>query len=128
MRQEFLRVFKALAVEHRLRILELLMDGEKCACKLQAELKLSQPTFSHHMKILCDSGLVRCFRVGKWYHYEINAKGCDYGKALLDTLAEGDGTAAGAGIAKAVLRVTKLRRKLGAIPKNAIDLRTYKVS
>ena len=126
--REYLRVFKALAVEHRLRILELLMDGEKCACKLQAELKLSQPTFSHHMKILCDSGLVRCFRVGKWYHYEINAKGCDYGKQLLDDLAQGDGTASVANIARAIVQVSRLRRKMGKLPENAIDLRSYRVS
>ena len=64
-------VFKALSDENRIRILKLLRNGEKCACKLLEELNISQPTLSHHMKILCDSGLVTGRREGKWTHYTI---------------------------------------------------------
>ena len=64
-------VFKALSDENRIRILKLLRGGEKCACKLLEELSISQPTLSHHMKILCDSGLVTGRREGKWMHYSI---------------------------------------------------------
>lgn len=64
-------VFKALSDENRIRILKLLRNGEKCACKLLEELNISQPTLSHHMKILCDSGLVTGRREGKWTHYAI---------------------------------------------------------
>ena len=45
-------VFKALCDENRIRILKLLTGGEKCACKLLDELSVTQPTLSHHMKIL----------------------------------------------------------------------------
>ena len=43
------KVFKAFCDENRLRILELLRSGEKCACKLLEELHISQSTLSHHM-------------------------------------------------------------------------------
>ena len=51
-------IFKAFCDENRVRILNLLRSGEKCACRLLEELSISQPTLSHHMKILCDSGFV----------------------------------------------------------------------
>lgn len=56
--REAVRVFKALGDEKRLRILLLLRQGERCACVLLEHLNLSQPTLSHHMKILCDAQLV----------------------------------------------------------------------
>ena len=68
-------VFKALSDENRIRILKLLRNGEKCACKLLEELNISQPTLSHHMKILCGSGLVTGRREGKWTHYAICCEG-----------------------------------------------------
>ena len=61
-------VFKALCDENRIRILKLLCGGEKCACKLLGELNISQSTLSHHMKILCDSGIVTGRKQGTWMH------------------------------------------------------------
>lgn len=66
------RLFKALADENRLRILELLQGGERCACVLLENLHLSQPTLSHHMKILCDAGFVTGRKEGKWIYYSLN--------------------------------------------------------
>lgn len=66
------RLFKALADENRLHILELLQGGERCACVLLENLHLSQPTLSHHMKILCDAGLVTGRKEGKWVYYTLN--------------------------------------------------------
>ena len=56
------RIFKAFCDENRLAILALLQSSEKCACKLLEELNIQQSTLSHHMKILCDAGIVnsRC--------------------------------------------------------------------
>ena len=65
-------MLKAIGDENRLLILDMLKDGEKCACKLLEGLGISQPTLSHHMKILCASGLVSGRREGKWVHYSIN--------------------------------------------------------
>lgn len=80
------KVFKAFCDEKRLRILELLQTGEKCACKLLEELDISQPTLSHHMKILCDSGAVTGRREGKWTHYSLSARGIERAGALLASL------------------------------------------
>ena len=68
-------IFKALGDENRIRILKLLHSGEKCACKLLEELNISQSTLSHHMKILCDAGIVTGRKEGKWMHYSICCDG-----------------------------------------------------
>ena len=81
--RETARVFKAFCDENRLQILELLRSGEKCACKLLDDLQISQPTLSHHMKILCDANLVQGRKEGKWVHYSINPDGAERAKQLL---------------------------------------------
>ena len=53
------KIFKALSDTNRLLILNMLRSGEKCACKILEELHIGQSTLSHHMKILCDSGIVK---------------------------------------------------------------------
>ncbi len=77
------RVFKAFCDENRLRILERLRSGEKCACVLLDDLHISQSTLSHHMKILCDSGVVQGRKEGKWVHYSIDPEGAEYAVQLL---------------------------------------------
>ena len=74
---ETAKVFKAFCDENRLQILALLRSGEKCACKLLEELQIGQSTLSHHMKILCDSGLVVGRKEGKWMYYSISAEGTE---------------------------------------------------
>ncbi len=69
------KIFKALGDENRLHILNDLCGGEKCACDLLEDMKITQPTLSHHMKILCDSGIVKARKEGKWTHYSINPNG-----------------------------------------------------
>ena len=68
-------IFKAFCDENRICILNLLMTGEKCACKLLEEINITQPTMSHHMKILCDSGIVVGRKEGKSMHYSISQEG-----------------------------------------------------
>ena len=67
------KIFKALGDENRLRILEMLQGEERCACMLLEEMHITQPTLSHHMKILCDVDLVVGRKEGKWMHYRLNA-------------------------------------------------------
>ena len=67
------RVFKAFCDENRLMILEMLQSGEKCACVLLEKLAITQPTLSHHMKILVDSGILVARKEGKWTYYSISA-------------------------------------------------------
>ena len=79
-------IFKAFCDENRIKILQLLQGGEKCACKLLEELNITQPTLSHHMKILCDSGIVVGRKEGKWMHYCISAEGVAYVRQCFDML------------------------------------------
>ena len=78
-------IFKALCDENRVKIFRLLQNGEKCACKLLEAMQCTQPTLSHHMKILCDSGLVSGRKEGKWMYYTISAEGA---KVAVDCLKE----------------------------------------
>ena len=64
-------MLKALGDENRLMIVEMLSCGELCACKILARFKISQPTLSHHMKILRSSGLIASRKDGKWMHYSL---------------------------------------------------------
>jgi ArsR family transcriptional regulator len=80
------RIFKAFCDENRLTILEMLQSGEKCACVLLEKLNITQPTLSHHMKILVDSGIVAARKSGKWTHYSISAAGCEEAAILLNKL------------------------------------------
>ena len=81
---ESARVFKALCDENRIAILEQLKAGERCACVLLKNVNISQSTLSHHMRILCESGIVRCRQEGKWTHYSLSPEGCERAKRLLD--------------------------------------------
>lgn len=84
--EEQAKVFKALCDEKRLRILELLRGGEKCACVLLEQLELGQSGLSYHMKILVESGIVESRQEGKWIHYKISEKGSACAGALLKEL------------------------------------------
>ena len=84
--QEMVCIFKALGDENRIHILKMLQSGEKCACKLLEELNISQPTLSHHMKILCDMGIVTGRKEGKWTHYSICCDGIRHIRGLMKEL------------------------------------------
>ena len=79
-------IFKAFCDENRIRIIKMLRSGEKCACKLLEELNVTQPTLSHHMKILCDSGIVVGRKEGKWMHYSISKEGAELAESCLKEL------------------------------------------
>jgi ArsR family transcriptional regulator, arsenate/arsenite/antimonite-responsive transcriptional repressor len=66
--------FKALADPVRLQLLNLIAtapEGEACACDLVAPSGRSQPTVSHHLKVLREAGLVQSRRRGSWVHYSV---------------------------------------------------------
>lgn len=84
--KEIATIFKAFCDENRIRILLLLLDGEKCACRLLEEMNITQPTLSHHMKILCDSGIVVGRKDGKWIHYSLSDEGIEKAQKFLEFL------------------------------------------
>ena len=67
-------ICKALGDANRLEIVQMLSDGEKCGCKLLERFEITQPTLSHHMKILVGCGLVNDRKEGKWHHYSLNCE------------------------------------------------------
>jgi ArsR family transcriptional regulator, arsenate/arsenite/antimonite-responsive transcriptional repressor len=66
------RMFKALGDPVRLRLLSMVAShagGEACVCDVSAGFDLTQPTISHHLKVLREAGLLQCERRGTWVYY-----------------------------------------------------------
>ena len=80
-------ICKALGDSNRLQIIQMLSDGEKCGCKLLEAFEITQPTLSHHMKILCECGLVNDRKAGKWHHYSLNSETLHGFKSFIETLS-----------------------------------------
>ena len=80
------KIFQALSDPNRLIIIEMLQSRERCACELLENLNIVQSTLSHHMKILCDSGLVNSRRNGKWMYYSLSKDACEAAKKLLNEI------------------------------------------
>ncbi len=76
-------IFKAFCDENRINILQLLIGGEKCACRLLEAMEITQPTLSHHMKILTDSGIVKARKEGKWMYYSLSDEGIEKAQEYL---------------------------------------------
>lgn len=88
-------VFKALGDVHRLKALHFLATADAgccstgvgiCTCDVQERLGLSQPTTSHHMKILVDAGLVLAEKRSKWTYYSLSNQGLLIVRTALDQL------------------------------------------
>ena len=80
--------FTALADPVRLRVLSILAaapEGEVCVCDFVEPLAKSQPTVSHHLKVLSDAGLVQGDRRGKWVWYSLNRDRLAELRAAIDT-------------------------------------------
>ena len=80
--------FSALADPVRLRVLSILAaspEGEVCVCDFVQPLAKSQPTVSHHLKVLSDAGLVHGERRGKWVWYSLNRDRLAELRATIDT-------------------------------------------
>jgi ArsR family transcriptional regulator len=70
--KNYANIFKALGDPTRAEIFDMLKTGCKCACKILEKFKITQPTLSYHMKIMCECGLVECKKIGTWVHYNLN--------------------------------------------------------
>jgi ArsR family transcriptional regulator len=81
-------VLKAIADPTRLRLLSLVAaheDGEACVCELTDPVGLSQPTVSHHLKVLVDAGLLTREKRGVWAYYRLVPGALDAVAELLAT-------------------------------------------
>ncbi|WP_055702710.1 MULTISPECIES: ArsR/SmtB family transcription factor [Streptomyces] len=90
------KVFKALGDPVRLRLLSMIASrrgGEICVCDLTPAFDLSQPTISHHLKLLRQAGLIDCERRGTWVYYWLLPETTDQLAALLTRPAGATGEA-----------------------------------
>ncbi|MBP5246807.1 MAG: winged helix-turn-helix transcriptional regulator [Fibrobacter sp.] len=84
---EIALICKALSDENRVKIVRMLTRGELCACEILEKLAVTQPTLSHHMKILADSGLVSVRKEGKWSYYAIRCERFQTFKTVLNVIS-----------------------------------------
>ena len=84
--REYAQYFRALSDPNRLMIVDMLSCGELCACVILAKFRITQPTLSHHMKTLCECGLVRGRKEGKWTYYSLDSDKCNSIKAFLEEI------------------------------------------
>ena len=68
----YVKILKALADENRLRIVQMLDGQELCGCHILDEVPITQPTLSHHMRVLTDVGIVKSNKIGKHQHYSLD--------------------------------------------------------
>lgn len=81
-------ICKALSDSNRVKIVKMLKEGEQCACKILEKFNITQPTLSHHMKILCESEIVSVRKEGKWSHYSLNKETLAKFKEAIDEIEE----------------------------------------
>lgn len=67
-------IFKVLSDSNRLQIIDMLSCGEMCVCKILEKFNITQPTLSHHLKVLSDSGIVTSRKEANWMYYKLNDK------------------------------------------------------
>ena len=70
--EKYARIFKVMSDPKRLKIIDMLSEGELCACKILEEFHITQPTLSHDMKLMCDLGIVKARKEGKWMQYSLD--------------------------------------------------------
>lgn len=70
-------ILKALSDVNKLKIIDMLSCGETCACNILEYFNITQPTLSHHTRVLTDCGLVDGRKEGVWVHYSINRENID---------------------------------------------------
>ncbi|MBB6713410.1 ArsR/SmtB family transcription factor [Clostridium gasigenes] len=71
------KIIKALSDANRMKIVDILSCGEKCACDILEHFDFTQPTLSHHMKVLMECGVVSSRREGLWTYYSLNIVNCN---------------------------------------------------
>ena len=75
--EENSKIMKAVSDPNRLKIIDILSCGERCACDILEHFNFTQPTLSHHMKVLIDCGIVDSRKEGIWNYYSLNRSNCN---------------------------------------------------
>lgn len=69
--QETSKVLKAISDPNRMKIIDILSCGSQCACDILEHFDFTQPSLSHHMKVLEKAGIITVSKQGQWHHYEL---------------------------------------------------------
>lgn len=86
-----IKIYKAIGEINRAKIVDMLSTGEKCACVILENFNFTQPTLSHHMRVLMDCGIVKCRKKGTWIHYSLDEEVCNETiRFLKNILIEGE--------------------------------------
>jgi ArsR family transcriptional regulator len=83
---DYTKVFKALSDPKRTIIVDMLSCGELCACMILEKFDMSQSTLSHHMKLLCNCGIVKGRNEGKWTYYSLDTNTINKTKQFFCTI------------------------------------------
>ena len=88
-RTRLVSIFKALGDRTRLDIFRLIaaQDAPICVCDVTDRFDVSQPTISHHLKVLRDAGLVTASRRGVWAYYEADSQGLAFLRGSIDAFS-----------------------------------------
>lgn len=78
-------VLKAMADPKRMKIIDLLSRGTMCACDVLKHFEFTQPTLSHHMKVLEKAGIISVNKQGQWHHYTLRA---DFVEDFMTTMTQ----------------------------------------
>ncbi len=85
------KILKVISDPRRLKIIDILSCGEQCACDILDHFDFTQPTLSHHMKVLEESGLINVRKDGLWSYYSLDKNKCnDILNLLSDVFNESD--------------------------------------
>ncbi|WP_034552095.1 ArsR/SmtB family transcription factor [Carnobacterium funditum] len=82
--ESYANVMKALSDPKRVKIVEMLSYKALCACDILEQFDFTQPTLSHHIKVLVAAGLVTVEKTGTWHHYSLNENKIN--QLILDTI------------------------------------------
>lgn len=83
------KVFKSLGDPKRVQIVDMLSCGEMCACDLLEHFDFTQPTLSHHMKVLINAGIVKTRKDGIWHNYSLNETNLKLLENIIQSLISG---------------------------------------
>ncbi|MDO1604787.1 metalloregulator ArsR/SmtB family transcription factor [Lactobacillus sp. YT155] len=70
--EDYSNKLKIISDPNRMKIIDLLSNGELCACDILENFEFTQPTLSHHMKVLENADFVSVKKEGKWSYYSLN--------------------------------------------------------
>ena len=89
--EESAQLLKVISDPNRLKIIDILSCGELCACDILDHFEFTQPTLSHHMKVLADAGFVEVRKDGLWSYYSLNRNELNkIVKLLMDVVNESE--------------------------------------